>query len=188
MFRWTVALALLGAFSLSACKTTAPETPAETPPAEKTTAQTPAEQPAAEAPAAEKPAVDAPTTEAAPTPPAGGALKLTRISGSDSAPATAYEGPPTSMKASADGAALRIDIERFVYHCSPPPAFEATAGEGTIAIQAQAPAEPGARCIGPHTASLRLEGLPAGKHTLSLRDQHGKEVATTVAEVAAAKP
>ena len=111
------------------------------------------------------------TTEAA-------ALSVTRISGSDSAPATAYENPAPSVTLSMDGDAIQASVANFVFYCEPPPTFSVRMEGEVVVLQAETPEGDVTRCVGPHYAVLRIEGAPAGA-TVSLRNTSGEEVANS---------
>lgn len=118
---------------------------------------------------------------AADEPPAAG-VTVTRLSGSDTAPATSGN-EPTSATARADGGSIVLTLTNFIYHCSPPPTFAARMEGDVLVVQAQPPTGPGTRCVGPHSAVLRVDGVSAGAHPVSIRDMHGQEVATTEATI-----
>lgn len=118
------------------------------------------------------------TEVAAATPTRDGTLRVTRLSGSDSAPATSGT-ETTTATASVEGGAVVLSLDNFIHHCSPAPTFVLRMDGDLVVVQAEPPVGPGTRCIGPHTVRLRLEGLPAGEHSVSVRSQVGEEVATT---------
>lgn len=151
---------------LAACGAEAAEPETAEPEVERPTVEVEAEPPAA---VEEPPA--APSGEATP------ALTVTRLGGSDTAPSSRRERPPPSARATLEGGAVTISLRNFSYYCSPAPTFDARIEAATLIVQAAAPTGPTARCVGPHSAQLRIAGVPAGSYALSVRSREGREVA-----------
>lgn len=157
-------LVTITALSFIACGQPAPTQTAdivEPPPAEESTAVEPA--------AEEQPV-------AAPAPDPSGGLSVTRLSGTDSAPATSGR-EPTTANATVAGGAVMLTLSDFVTFCSPTPSFTVRMDGETVVVQAERPDNP-TRCIGPHSANLRIDGVAPGQHTISVRNSANEEVAT----------
>ncbi len=105
-------------------------------------------------------------------------LRITRVSGSDTAPATSGD-ETTSVTVTAERNALVLTLENFVFYCSPSPTFSARIEGNIVVVQVEKPTEDVTRCIGPHSARLRLENVPVGRYDLSVRNLTGREVART---------
>jgi len=171
-----ISLLLLAACTLLGCDDTSDQEPPTPSPAVET-------DPAAEG--APEPADDEPATADMPAeePPTGSGLTVTRLGGSENAPATAGR-EETTATASVEGDAVLLSLTNFTFYCSPPPSFAANMEGAVVVVRAEQPTSPVTRCIGPHSASLRIEGIPAGEHAVSVRDLQGDEVVTAQATVA----
>ena len=113
-----------------------------------------------------------------PTAPLGEGVTVTHVSGSELAEATSGDESTTAV-ARVDGASVLLTLTDFVYYCAPPPTFAARMEGEVLVVQAEPPSSPGTRCIGPHSAVLRVDAGSAAPRTVSIRDMQGLEVATT---------
>lgn len=150
--------------------------------------QVPSQTPRGEPPTAEEDTAAGPATEEPPAalapndqPPAS-TVTVTRLSGSATAPTTggsAAGGPPTTVTVSLEGDAILLGLTNFTFYCDPAPTFTARMEGDHVVVQAQPPTTSVSRCVGPHSARLRLDGVPTGEHTISVRSVDDQEVATT---------
>lgn len=173
-----LALALLCGPLLVACASSDPEpkaatsVSAEAPPGEEAPTEPAPKEEAPSEPAADDAAAGEAPTEA----PGDGTVTVTRLSGTDSAPAMGTPGAKAKVTATVEGELVRLALAEFVTYCAPAPAFTAQVAGGTLVVRATPPENP-SRCVGPHSAVLQLRGVPDEVSAVSVRNTSDEEVA-----------
>lgn len=113
------------------------------------------------------------TPDEAPEATAAAGVTVTRVSGTDEAPATSGA-EALSVTARVEGDAVVVAMTGYVYYCSPAPRFRGRIEDEKLFLELEDPSGPVTRCVGPHRATLRVEGA-ASASTLVLEGQTGRE-------------